>query len=146
MTPVSTPSAALLHSALIFGMCAVGAFLLAWLAALFIEWRASEQKPLPRVTRAIADLDMWMRYVRRARYGTERGIEWSIDTMQHAGKHALMFLFPSSKHAFKKHNPLTGLERGPSSYFLLEISADAKGGAKGNTSKKRTSRRTAKNM
>lgn len=134
-------------SIIVCAILAAVALILAWVSALYIEWRASEQKALPWLgPRTLADLDLWMRYMRRARYGTERGIEQGLRAVRGASKQTLMFLFPNSKGAFKENHPLTGLESGPSSYFLLEISADAKANAKGNNSKKRSGRRTLKNM
>lgn len=130
-------------SIIVCAILAAVALILAWVSALYIEWRATEAKALPWLrSGTLADLDLWMRYVRRARYGTERGIEQSLQAIRTTSKHALTFFFPSAKQAFKENHPLTGLESGPSSYFLLEISADAKAGVK----KKRTSRRSLKNM
>lgn len=130
-------------SIIVCAILAAVALILAWVSALYIEWRVSEQKALPWLgPRTLADLDLWMRYMRRARYGTERGIEQGLQAIRTTSKHTFTFFFPSAKQAFKENHPLTGLESGPSSYFLLEISADAKA----NTKKKRTSRRSTKNV
>jgi hypothetical protein len=95
-----------------------------WITLMYISWKKSEEealKPLDQ-TAVLAYWDKITRLLRRGYYSsmfyTRKTAHWGNEKIGHA----FFTLFPKAAHAFEKRNPLTGLETGPSSYFLLTIS------------------------
>lgn len=97
-------------------------FIFAWFIAQFGAWRNAQQ--IQRVSRfeKLTDLERVMRYLRRGRYSTERVVRSGFDIVSATARRSIVFLFPKSKKVFSDIDPLTGLQHGPSSYFLMEIS------------------------
>lgn len=58
---------------------------------------------------------------------------------------AFFFFFPKAKKAFEKKDALTGIEQGPSSYFLMSISKEVTENSKPQNEPKKT-RRKIKNV
>jgi hypothetical protein len=113
-------------------------FVCAWLIALFGQWRGAQQEARASRLEKLTDPERVMRYLRRGRYGTQRALRNSFDRTRVTIRRSFVFLFPKSKKVFNDIDPLTGLEHGPSSYFLMEISTEAK--------KAKPIRRTKKNV
>lgn len=99
-----------------------------WLYAMYISWKATKGVPLALVESAplLARVHRGLRLTRRGWYGAEllskQALAWSNEK---AGATFVKF-FPKSAPVFVKHDLLTGLTHGPSSFFLKTISQPKK--------------------
>ena len=95
-----------------------------WLSTMLLWWHQetmSEQHTLDRV--ALKNIEKIIRITRRSYYAgalySRRVVTWGNRAFSKAFAHA----FPKASRAFQKHDVRTGLEHGPSSYFLHSISS-----------------------
>lgn len=91
---------------------------------MLLWWHQEQQNEhitLDRV--ALKHIEKIMRITRRSYYASilysHRAFTFSNKTIAKAFIH----VFPKASRAFQKHDVLTGLETGPSSYFLHSISS-----------------------
>jgi len=66
------------------------------------------------------------RLARRSAYSSLRYGKQAAAWSEKKAEKALVAVFPKAKSAFTTQDPLTGLEHGPSSYFLASISKPTK--------------------
>jgi len=99
------------------------ALVLSWVSVMLLWWHQSnesEHATLDRV--AIKHIEKIIRLSRRSYYAgslySRRAFGWGNKTL------AKVFVkaFPKASAAFQKHDIMSGLEHGPSSYFLHSIS------------------------
>ncbi len=98
-----------------------------WLLAMYASWKQQKGMLTAIDEHDIRSrTDQALRLVRRTTYTGIRyfntGLNWSLG---HASK-GFYALFPKAQSAFVKHDELTGLTKGPSSYFLHSISESKK--------------------
>lgn len=96
---------------------------LTWVAVMVLWWHQStetESVTLDRV--AIKHIEKVIRLSRRSYYAgflySRRAFGWGNKTLAKV----FVRIFPQASSAFQKHDVMTGLEHGPSSYFLHSIS------------------------
>lgn len=94
-----------------------------WLSVMLLWWHESEAHAHPTLDRvALKQVDKVIRLTRRSYYAGElysrRVFNWGNSSLGRA----FVRIFPQSAPLFQKHDVLTGLENGPSSYFLHSIS------------------------
>jgi hypothetical protein len=68
--------------------------------------------------------DKGSRFMRRAWFGVLRLLSKLGDIATLIATKVFFALFPKAKKAFENKDELTGLEQGPSSYFLMSISEE----------------------
>lgn len=96
-----------------------------WIASIYVSWQ-QEEHTLSPVVHLPSYADKSARLMRRGWFAVIRAGKVSISWMS---KHiALLFykIFPKAKSAFMERDTLSGLDQGPTSYFLKSISEDAR--------------------
>lgn len=94
-----------------------------WISVMLLWWRSEQQQPAKTIKPGdvIRSWNKAARLARRSWYGgmryTTQVTAWGSNKV----RTAFIAVFPKSKPAFVKQNPLTGLEHGPSSYFLANL-------------------------
>lgn len=96
--------------------------LILWLVAMLMLWRKEGQQ-----TETLADelnplVSKGARTARRTWFLFLRGVRKAQDFLTLIITKLFFTLFPKAKKAFEKKDELTGLQQGPSSYFLMSIS------------------------
>lgn len=95
-----------------------------WISAMLLWWRSEQEKPIKTVKQRDV-IHAWNKAARLARRSWYGGMRYSKQVTLWGNKKlrsALVTLFPKAKPAFVQQNMLTGLEHGPSSYFLAHLS------------------------
>lgn len=95
-----------------------------WISTMALWWHNEQGRTAPLEPRdVIKQVNKAVRLGRRSWYGTlrygKRAASWSE---KKAGT-AFIAVFPKSRSAFANKDAMTGLEHGPSSYFLASLSA-----------------------
>jgi len=89
---------------------------------MYASWKktltAPEQQPVAHI------INNGIRYIRRGMYQVQRTARTVADIITRVASKLFIAIFPKAKRALKPIDPLTGLKKGPSSYFLFEISTD----------------------
>ncbi len=94
-----------------------------WISVMLLWWRSEQQQPAKTIkpSDVIRSWNKAARLARRSWYGgmryTTQATAWGSQKV----RTAFIAVFPKAKPAFVKQNPLTGLEHGPSSYFLANL-------------------------
>jgi len=102
--------------------------LVTWLYTLYLSWKMS----MGTVFEPIEGTDFstrWyklVRIMRRGWYGASIQSKHALSWSGKKAEGAFVTVFPKSAPAFAKHDELTGLQTGPSSYFLKQISTGPK--------------------
>lgn len=113
---------------IVLGIILIALILSTWLYGVYVSWKVSQgihSSPIeaaPFVTR-------WARTIRLARrgwYGTSIQIHKALSWCSAHLTKAFVKVFPKSSSMFIKHDAMTGLTQGPSSYFLKSISVPQK--------------------
>ncbi len=105
----------------------VGLVFVLWLYSMYLSWKISEGVPLEIIESGsfIATGALLARLGRRGWYSvsfyTNQMLGWGTKRF----RKFFVKVFPTSARAFVKHDALTGLTQGPSSYFLKSISPSA---------------------
>jgi hypothetical protein len=99
-----------------------------WISVMLVWWRSEQEKPVKTIkpTDLIRSVHKATRMARRSWYG---GVRYSKQVALWGNKKAraaFVTLFPNAKSAFVEKDKLTGLEHGPSSYFLANLSRPVK--------------------
>jgi hypothetical protein len=95
-----------------------------WASVMFLWWQREQERPVKTIKRGdvIRSWNKAARLARRSWYGggryTRRAALWGGKRVGNT----FMTVFPRSRSAFAKRDPLIGLEHGPSSYFLANLS------------------------
>jgi hypothetical protein len=99
-----------------------------WLYMSYLSWKHSSGTTFEPIERSdlIKQWAKLVRLVRRGWYGASIQSKQALSWSGKKAEHAFVTVFPKSAVAFTKHDELTGLETGPSSYFLKRISTDPK--------------------
>lgn len=109
---------------LTLGIVTIILALATWLFAMFLSWKLSHGvalHPIDRKTLEPTALQA-QRTVRKYWYHGLFRLEQGRTILLEKAEKLLVQIFPKAGPAFTKKDPLTGLEQGPSSYFLLQIS------------------------
>lgn len=94
--------------------------LVLWLTTMVILWRKQSKSD---VLKAINPLvEKGVRSSRRLWFLILRGISRFRSYLTKLITKLFFMIFPNARAAFEKKDELTGLEQGPSSYFLMSIS------------------------
>jgi uncharacterized protein YpmB len=99
-----------------------------WISAMLLWWRSEQEKPIKTIKRRDV-IHTWNKAARAARKSWYGGVRYSKQAALWGNKkarNAFVSLFPKSKSAFENKDMLTGLEHGPSSYFLANLSKPVK--------------------
>lgn len=113
-----------------------------WISAMALWWHNEQGRGIVLKPKDV--IDQWnkaMRLGRRSWYGTMRYSKQATLWSNNKVRKAFIFIFPKSKTAFIKQDTMIGLEHGPSSYFLANLSKPA---SKPAVSGKPTTRRRKK--
>jgi uncharacterized protein YpmB len=99
-----------------------------WISAMLLWWRSEQEKPVKTVgpQDLVRSVNKVVRMGRRSWYGGLRYSKQASLWGNKKARNAFVTLFPQSKSAFVNKDALTGLEHGPSSYFLANLSRPAK--------------------
>ncbi|MDB5188881.1 MAG: hypothetical protein JWM92_479 [Candidatus Nomurabacteria bacterium] len=98
-----------------------------WISAMALWWRHEQGRIAPLQPRAvIRHLNKAARLGRRSLYSTMRYSKRAGRWGNRKVSNAFVAVFPKAKAAFTKKDMLTGLQHGPSSYFLASLSKRAK--------------------
>ncbi len=95
-----------------------------WTSVMFLWWQRDQQRPVKTIKRGDV-IRSWNKAARLARRSWYGGVRYTRQAALWSGKKAgntFMTVFPHSRSAFARRDPLTGLEHGPSSYFLANLS------------------------
>ncbi|MEO5646572.1 MAG: hypothetical protein ABIO57_02260 [Candidatus Paceibacterota bacterium] len=95
-----------------------------WISAMLVWWRSEQTKPIKTIKRrdVIHSWNKAARLMRRSVYGSMRYSKQATLWGNTKARNAFVTIFPTSKPAFIEKDMLTGLEHGPSSYFLANLS------------------------
>ena len=88
-------------------------------------WWETAQEAAARTIKRSDVIHQWNKAARLARRSIYGGLRYSKQVALWGNKKvskAFVAIFPNSKAAFIKQDPLIGLEHGPSSYFLASLS------------------------
>jgi hypothetical protein len=99
-------------------------FLIAtWMTTMYILWSTEQGKEHARFTdHSIAAIVRTVRTLRRYLYATRRWLLVVLKGIKTSALYLFFIVFPNAKKAFRSHDELTGLTKGPSSYFLMSVS------------------------
>lgn len=110
------------------GFVLLGLIVTTWVYAVFLSWKASTGTVFEPIKQSFF-IETWHTVARLARRGWYRAGMEGKTVLTWSGKKAegaFVTVFPKSAPAFVKKDELTGLEQGPSSYFLKSISVPGK--------------------
>jgi hypothetical protein len=96
--------------------------LILWLVAMLMLWRKEGQQTETLVEELNPLVSKSVRTVRRTWFLFLRGVNNVRDFLTTLIIKLFFTLFPKAQKAFEKKDELTGLQQGPSSYFLMSIS------------------------
>ncbi len=95
-----------------------------WISAMLLWWRSEQVVPIKPI-KSDDVVNVWNKATRLMRRSWYSGVRYSKQGALWGNKkarNAFITLFPKSKPAFIEKDMLTGLEHGPSSYFLANLS------------------------
>ncbi len=99
-----------------------------WLTTMAL-WRQAEQGQEVKTIKQQDVIGQWNKAKRLARRSWYGGLRYSKQATHWGNtkvRKAFIAIFPRSQAAFIHPDPLTGLQHGPSSYFLASISKPSK--------------------
>lgn len=98
--------------------------ILVWIVLMYSVWRKQhhENGSLSEITTPLYNKSS--RVVRKLWFALQRAIGIARAFMTRLATKAFFAIFPSARKAFEKKDELTGLEHGPSSYFLKSITPE----------------------
>ncbi len=96
--------------------------LILWLVAMLMIWRKEGQQTETLVEELNPIVNKGVRTARRTWFLFLRGIDVLRAFLTRIITKIFFILFPKAQKAFEKKDELTGLQQGPSSYFLMSIS------------------------
>lgn len=94
-----------------------------WISVMLLWWRSEQENPAKTIKRGDV-IHAWNKAARLARRSWYDGVRYSKQASVWSNKKVqkvFVAVFPKSKAAFIEQNLLTGLEHGPSSYFLANL-------------------------
>lgn len=94
--------------------------LVLWLTTMIVLWRKQSKGDILTVINPL--IEKSVRNSRRFWFLILRGINNIRAYITNLITKLFFIVFPNAKRAFEKKDELTGLEQGPSSYFLMSIS------------------------
>ncbi len=98
-----------------------------WISAMALWWHSEQGHAIPfRQDDVIRQVNKAVRMGRRTWYGTVRYGKRAATWSEKKATNALVTVFPKARAAFTEKDALTGLEHGPSSYFLAHLSRPVK--------------------
>jgi hypothetical protein len=100
--------------------------ILLWLLVMYAVWK---QKNKHQEVNSISEIvpqyySKSSRFLRRLWFGILRLVSKLGDITTIFATKVFFGIFPKAKRAFEKKDELTGLEQGPSSYFLMSITEE----------------------
>lgn len=117
---------------IVLGIILIALILGTWIYSMYVSWKVAQGVPSVLIE-AAPFATRWAQILRLTRRGwysagmqAKKAFSWST---KRAGT-TFMKVFPKSAPAFTKHDAMTGLSQGPSSYFLKSISTPRKTGNK----------------
>lgn len=94
-----------------------------WMTALYILWSTAQGKEHARFTdHLIVRIVALVRIARRYLFACRRFLLIVGKGIKTSALYLFFIVFPSAKKAFRSQDELTGLTKGPSSYFLMSVS------------------------
>lgn len=94
-----------------------------WLLVMYKLWKDQRQNEgLPQNLSPF--VSNFFRILRKSLFTLRRKISLLKSKVSIYLAKVFFFIFPKAKKAFEKRDSLTGLEQGPSSYFLMSISKE----------------------
>ena len=102
----------------------LGLIIIVWIYGVYLSWKQNEGVVFEPIERSVF-VTRWahlIRLFRRGWYGARVEGKHLLSWSGKQAENAFVTVFPKSAAAFTKHNQLTGLQQGPSSYFLKSIS------------------------
>jgi hypothetical protein len=99
-----------------------------WISTMAL-WQQYDQQVAPNILKSDDVVYQWNKAARLARRSWYGGVRYSKQAALWGNKKvstAFIAIFPKSKTAFVERDILTGLEHGPSSYFLASLSKTSK--------------------
>mgnify|MGYP001569637837 CR=1 FL=1 len=95
-----------------------------WVVLMYNIWRKQhhQSESLSEITTPLYNKSS--RMIRKVWFALLRAVAVARAFMTRLATKAFFSLFPSARKAFEKRDELTGLEHGPSSYFLKSISPE----------------------
>lgn len=95
-----------------------------WIYTIYLSWKHRSGATYTPITESMvtARTGQWVRLTRRGWYSTRMSAKRALLWIGARTQRLITTLFPKSAAAFAKHDVLTGLQTGPSSYFLKQIS------------------------
>ncbi len=93
-----------------------------WLFVMFLIWKKQENKDVIKDINPV--VEKTTRLVRRSWFLLLLGLNKLRLFITKIIAKIFFAIFPKAKTAFEPKNDLTGLEQGPSSYFLMSISEE----------------------
>lgn len=98
--------------------------LLLWVLTLYAVWRKESQPSEGPIAKLAPLYNKSSRFMRRIWFKVLRIVRGLQSLITLLATKAFFAIFPSAKKAFEVKDELTGLEHGPSSYFLKSISPE----------------------
>lgn len=100
--------------------------LLLWLLVMYNAWKEKTKQQEAESLSEIVPIyyDKSSRFLRRTWFSLLRLLSKLGDITTLGATKIFFIMFPKAKKAFEKKDELTGLEQGPSSYFLMSISEE----------------------
>ncbi len=98
--------------------------ILLWLLVMYGVWKKNaKQESVPDALEALTPVyNKWVRLLRRGWFFILRYVSIFRAFLEKIATKAFFAMFPNARKAFEKKDELTGLEHGPSSYFLMSVS------------------------
>lgn len=98
--------------------------ILLWGLSIYALWKKNKQQDLDPLTELTPLYNKTSRVLRRGWFATLRAITKAREGATIVATKIFFAIFPNARRAFEKKDELTGLEQGPSSYFLKSISPE----------------------
>jgi hypothetical protein len=98
--------------------------ILLWLLVMYGVWKkTTKQQEVPDALEVLTPVyNKSTRLLRRAWFWVLRYVKILKAFLEKIATKAFFAIFPNARKAFEKKDELTGLEHGPSSYFLMSVS------------------------
>jgi preprotein translocase subunit YajC len=100
--------------------------ILLWLLVMYSLWKQkNKHQEIGSISEIVPQYySKSSRFLRRLWFGILRLVSKLGDTITIFATKVFFGIFPKAKRAFEKKDELTGLEQGPSSYFLMSITEE----------------------
>ncbi len=110
-------------------ICLLVSLILLWLLIMYGIWRNNIKQTQEVRTPEEALAPVYQKSARLARRGWFkflRAVDRLQDKLTNIAARIFFWIFPKARKAFENKDALTGLEHGPSSYFLMSVSESKK--------------------